>query len=125
MNRDEYKSECRQRWSGGCLQDAYENWHHFEAFLESLTEAMRQYLHNPCLEDFSGKCHSDGTLTQFLWNLQKGWYEPDMGSLWPLLDFCDHYQKVHLRRGLIIYCKQILRDIETPQEQDDAQLCFL
>lgn len=71
------------------------------------------------LEDVSGKCHNpDGTLTALLWKMQEAW-QPDKSCLYPLLDFCEHYQRVFLRRGLVIYCSMLLRLIEAnaPGEQ--------
>ncbi len=37
---------------------------------------------------------------------------PNKSRLDPFLDFCDHYQRVFLRRGLLIYCGMLLRSIE-------------
>jgi hypothetical protein len=107
-----YKAQCKQRWHSGCLRDAKVNWHDFEEIRETLVEAMRQFKRNPGQEDLNGKFHNpDYSLTNFLWNLQAA-IEPDRSCLHPLLDFEEHHQKCFLRRGLIIYCSQILRESE-------------
>ena len=72
---------------------------------------MRQFRKNPCMTDLNGKMHADGTLTDYLWKLQSA-MQPDQRRIDPLLDFCEHYQKVHLRRGLLIYCAILLKSFE-------------
>jgi hypothetical protein len=64
------------------------------------------------LQDLNGVCHNpDNRLSSFLWQLQAG-LQPNHQRLDPLLDFEEHFQKVFLRRGLIIYCTTILDEIE-------------
>lgn len=81
-DRQAYAERCRQRWSGPAMHDA-----------------LVRY-------------ESDGgSLGEFLWKLQEQW-QPDKSRLDPLLDFCDHYQKVFLRRGLVFYCEMILEAVK-------------
>jgi len=112
FTRDTYRSECDQRWEGQSLRNARGNWSHWKSLHAELEKAMREYLRNPQQEDLTGKAHNpNGTLTDFLWTLQSAW-QPNKACLAPFLDFCEHYQKVHLRRGLVIYCTMLLREIE-------------
>lgn len=99
LDREAYREQCRQRWSGDALRDALGNWSHWQELRPTLNAGMRVYR----LQDKS--------LTDFLWEFQ---FEitPDRSNLFPLLDFCDHYQRCHLGRGLIFYCSQILRLLE-------------
>ena len=106
-----YCDECRKRWHGPALRDAFSNWSHWQSIRSDLLEAMRQFRRNPCMTDLNGKDHADGTLTDYLWTLQSA-MQPDQRRIDPLLDFCEHYQKVHLRRGLLIYCTMLLRSFE-------------
>lgn len=115
FSRTTYVAECGRRWSGEALRDAIHNWNHWQELQTDLLEAMRQFHRNPMLQDVSGKCHNpDGTLTALLWKMQEAW-QPDKSRLSPLLDFCDHFQKVFLRRGLVIYCSMLLRQLENTQ----------
>lgn len=109
--RAEYRAECRKRWDGPALMDAVGNWTHWQSIRQDLREAMRQFRKNPFMTDLNGVHHADGTLTDYLWKLQAA-MQPDKCRLDPLLDFCDHYQKCHLRRGLLIYCTMLLRTFE-------------
>jgi hypothetical protein len=43
--------------------------------------------------------------------VQAAW-QPDRSRLDPLLDFEEHYQKVFLRRGLVIYCELLLDELK-------------
>jgi hypothetical protein len=120
IDRAEYLALCKARWSGPALGDARHNFNDFNEINEHLVEAMRAFHRDPMQEDISGKClNPDGTLTEFLWKLQTG-INPDKSSLRPLLDFEEHFQKVFLRRGLVIYCTLILRNLETVQIYSDA-----
>lgn len=113
-DRKQYVADCAARWSGPALADAKMNWNHFASLLPVLTEALKEFRRDPFLKDLTGKLHNpDGTLTAMLWNLQAN-LEPDKSSLYPLLDFEEHFQKIFLKRGLIFYCKQILVEIENP-----------
>jgi hypothetical protein len=111
-----YRTRCEERWHGPALQDAWANWHAFEEIKPALTEALAAFHRDPFLADPTGKCHNpDGNLTALLWKLQ-GALNPDPHSLHPLLDFEEHYQKIFLRRGLLIYCELILREMERAPE---------
>ena len=115
MTREAYVAECEQRWHGPALRDARSNWQDFEELRDTLLEAMREYKRNPGQKDLSGKYHNpDTTLTSFLWKLQET-LQPDKSCLYPLIDFEENYQRCFLRRGLIIYCSGLLREIETPK----------
>ncbi len=100
LDREAYAEQCRRRWSGDALRDALGNWKNWQELRPTLNAGMRLYR------------EQDKSLTDFLWHFQAE-ITPDRSNLWPLIDFCEHYQKVHLRRGLIIYCSQILRVLES------------
>lgn len=120
--RREYRRQCELRWSYRAIHNARGNWSHFEELKPQLLEALRAFQKDPLQVDLSGKSHNpDGTLTSFLWSLQTA-LQPDKSRLHPLLDFCDHYQKVHLRRGLVIYCGLLLRGLRTVAPADPRQL---
>lgn len=123
MNTDEkqYRAECALRWRGPALRDAYDNWLDFEELKPTLLEAMRGYVRNPFMKDLAGECHlPDGTLTAHLWKLQQS-LEPDRSCLLPLLDFEERYQRVFLRRGLLLYCSLLLKEINAPAATPDNQ----
>jgi len=125
MTSLEYKTICACRWNGAALRDALSHWQCWEDMRTTLFEAMREFHGNPFQKDLNGKCHNpDGTLTEFLWKLQTV-LGPDRSCLYPLLDFEEHFQKCFLRRGLIIYCTGLLREIETPKPEPEGQLAFL
>ena len=112
FTREFYRTECGKRWDGPALQDASAHWQHWQDLHDPLEEAMRTYKRNPTQEDMAGTHHNpSGRLTDFLWNLQKAW-AADQSSLAPLLDFEERYQRIFLRRGLVIYCVMLLREIE-------------
>lgn len=121
MDRQTYNAECAQRWEGPALNDARRNWGHFEELRPLLEPALRAYLRDPSLEDVRGVKHNpEGTLTAMLWKLQES-MQPDGSRLSPLLDFEERYQKVFLRRGLVPYCKLLLRDMETVELERPEQ----
>jgi len=93
---DEYKVRCRQRWRGPALRDALNNWIDWSDLNTDLTKAMAFW-----------KAHGTTSLSEYLWELQRAW-QPEPSRLDPLLDFEEHFQKVFLRRGLVIYCELIL-----------------
>jgi hypothetical protein len=115
-----YKNKCRERWHGVALNDAISNWSLWKEWREYLVEAMNRFLHNPYQKDLGGKCHNpEGSLYQFLWNCQAA-IQPDNRRLDPFLDFEEHYQKIFLRRGLLIYCEDLIDEIKyrpSPQEE--------
>ncbi len=99
LDREEYLNRCRARWSGEALRDAKANWSKWQELRPVLNAAMLRFR------------EQSESLNGFLWSLQTE-LQPDKARLDPLLDFCDHYQNVFLRRGLVIYCLLILRAIE-------------
>jgi hypothetical protein len=101
FTREYYTMRCRAHWDREPLRDAIGNWSHFRELHEALSEAMRRF-----------KSEGRGSLKPFLWDLQKQ-ISPNQNTLHPLLDFCDHYQRIFLRRGLVIYCEMILAQLET------------
>lgn len=107
-DRAVYVERCGFRWGGDAFADAKANWKKWREIHGDLEPALRAFARNPGMEDASGKAHNpDGTLKGFLWKLQEAW-QPNRGTLDPLLDFCEHYQTVHLGRGLVIYCGMVL-----------------
>jgi hypothetical protein len=103
-DRKAYNAECAMRWHGEPLRDARHNWHTFEAHHAELVEILKPYLRDNVCEDLSGKMHNpDGTLTAWLWKNSEA-------NPW-LWSFCEHYQKCHLARGLIAYCKQVIGEL--------------
>lgn len=121
MDRKTYNSKCAERWYGPALMNAEANWHCFIEIKPELCELMQIFRVNPCLEDLSGQKHNlTGSMTGALWEFQL-WLQPDRSCLLPLLDFEERYQKVFLRRGLVIFCSMILNDLEACFS--DAQEC--
>ena len=114
-DRETYRQACRMRWDGEALRDAVGNWKHWKSINQELREAMRQFKRNPCMTDLNGMDHANGTLTDYLWKLQSA-MQPDPCRLDPLIDFCEHYQKCHLRRGMLIYCTMLLKSFEENAE---------
>jgi hypothetical protein len=115
-DRRAYIEECAFRWQGECLRDARRNWNLFKEHHNEIVEILKPYLRDPCCEDLAGKMHNpSGTLTEWLWlNSER---DP-----W-IFDFCEHWQRCHLRRGLIAYCKQVISEIKAnaqnePRPQD-------
>jgi hypothetical protein len=110
-DRAVYRERCGWRWDREALRDALGNWKTWREIHDELERALRVFARNPGMADGAGKWHNpDGTLTGFLWKLQEAW-EPNRGTFYPLLGFCDHYQTVHLSRGLLIYCGMVLDSI--------------
>lgn len=115
-DRKEYLRECEARWEGPALMDARRNWRIFEEAHDALVAILVPYLRDNWIKDISGKCHNpDGTLTAWLWKCSAD------SENWWIWDFCEHYQKCHLRRGLIAYAKQVIREIEANAEIRDAR----
>jgi len=119
MEYKEYKTKCEQRWYGIALHDALHNWKEWQEHKDYLTDAMKQYIHNPFQKDSLGEKYynPEGTLTKFLWNCQEA-IQPSKQRLDPFLDFEEHYQKIFLKRGLIIYCEALIDEIETQIPKD-------
>jgi hypothetical protein len=53
----------------------------------------------------------EATLTSMVWVMQTA-IEPDQSHLHPCLDFEEHFQKIFIRRGLMIYLTLLLKEIE-------------
>lgn len=120
MDRTAYFAECVNQWDGDQLQDALGNWETWQELHDDLLGAMRKFRSNPSMRDLSGKYHNPkGTLAALLWSMQEAW-QPDNRRLDPLLDFCEHYQRVFLRRGLVIYCTMLLRMMRRPNPNPPA-----
>lgn len=115
LSREAYNAEVAQRWFDGPLSDARRNWCQFEEHQEELVAILLPYLRDPQCEDVGGTSRNpQGTLTAWLWvNCD--------GNPW-IWDFCVHYQKCHLRRGLIAYCKQLIQAIEAAKAPAEGQL---
>lgn len=125
IDRAEYLALCQSRWHGVHLGDARGNFADFEEIHDQLVEALRAFKRDPWQKDIADRClNPDGTLTAFLWKLQSA-ITPDRASLWPLLDFEEHFQQVFLRRGLIFYCQLALREIETVELETEPSLFHL
>ena len=118
MTRDEYNKRCAQRWYGFALREALSDWNTWREMHEYLEEAMRQFLRNSGQVDQNGKYHNPShSLRGFLWNCQAA-LQPSRSRLDPFLDFEEHYQKIFLRRGLIIYCEGILNELEEASKKE-------
>lgn len=112
FTRETYNAACERRWDGPALRDAKQNWRHWQELHPDLEEAMHRFHRDPMQKDAAGQFHNPtGYLTDFIWNLQRAW-QPNQASLAPLLDFEENHQRVFLRRGLLIYCQMLLREIE-------------
>lgn len=104
-DRAEYLEECKRRWYGRPLANAAANWTLFEQHRLQLIAILQPYLKDSGVQDEAGNYRNpDYTLTSWLWT--------NSNEHWWIWDFCDHYQRCHLRRGLIAYCKQIIRELE-------------
>lgn len=122
LNRDIYREECRKRWVGRFLHNALYNWNDFQEMHQAILEAMQAFRRDPFQMDITDKFHNpDGTLTTYLRKMQDT-LQPDQSRLYPFLDFEEHFQKVFLRRGLIIYCTMILRELEKPEQSNSSQI---
>lgn len=118
LDRAAYMAECEKRWSGPALQDARSNWSFFKELGDDLIESLRVYASNPFLADVAGREHNPtGRLADFLWSQQAAW-NPDRRSLYPFLDFEERHQKVFLKRGLLIFCEMILRQLECTEPKE-------
>lgn len=105
------------RWTGDALRDARANLQGFQAHHEDIVAILRPYFADPGCVDLSGKFHNpDYALSSWLWACSN---HPDNHWIW---DFCEHYQRCHLRRGLLFYCEQILRSWECWRELKQEEL---
>jgi hypothetical protein len=115
MDRDLYKQECSHRWTGQALANAHANWRTFQEHRPALIAILLPYLRDSGCRDASGHYHNPThTLTGWLWECTKA---PENSWLW---DFCDHYQKCHLSRGIIQYCKQLIAEIKATQDPTEG-----
>ena len=111
MDFHAYKDKCAFRWEGHCLQDARSNWALFAKHHADLVEILRPYLADCYCPDLTGASQNpEGTLSAWLWKCSD-----DMAKSW-IWDFCAHYQKCHLRRGLLIYCEQLINELKATPE---------
>jgi hypothetical protein len=113
VDRARYREMVAFRWYDEPLKDARRNFRLFEEHRAELEEIVRPYLRDNWCEDMAGKCRNpDGTLTGWLWKcteVQENWW------IW---DFCNHYQRCHLRRGILQYCHLLIEQLQTPQTED-------
>jgi hypothetical protein len=109
--RDAYREECSMRWSGDALRNARGNWETFEEHHADIVAVLEPYLRDSGCRDIAGNYHNpDHTLTGWLWKCSEA------KENWWIWDFCEHYQKCHLRRGIIQYCKQVIVEIKAAQD---------
>jgi len=113
LDHEHYLKECAQRWHGPALADARRNWSLWQQWRPVLTQHLVNFRRDPWLKGEGDTCaNRNGTLTGYLWELQRI-VQPDPARLDPFIDFEDRHQKCFLRRGLVIYCTQILRLLES------------
>lgn len=111
-DRKEYVALCSARWYGLSLSNARRNFVIWESLHESLRDLAIAFNRDCWAKDLSGKCHnSDGTLTGYCW-LMSDAFGGAKGSIGPLLDFEENFQKVFVARGLLFYLQLVLRDLE-------------
>jgi hypothetical protein len=99
------------RWSGDAFRNARANWTMFEEHRADIVAVLEPYLRDSGCRDIAGNYHNpDHTLTGWLWKCSEA---RENSWIW---DFCAHYQKCHLSRGLIIYCKMVIVEIKAAQD---------
>ena len=119
-----YKAECEKRYTSGfTFRDAVSNFSGFDERKEDFTAWARHYRKDPLLQTGKKYGNPDGTLSNLCWVMQ-AILEPDKSRLSPCLDFEEHYQKVFLKRGLVIYMTLLLKDLEeeAKPKADERQL---
>ena len=105
--RKTYSDECGTRWGGDALRNARGNWTLLEERHDDIVAVLQPYLRDSGVRDIAGNyLNPDHTLTSWLWKCSEA------KENWWIWDFCDHYQKCHLRRGLIIYCKMVIAELK-------------
>jgi hypothetical protein len=107
-----YRAEVSQRYTScSTFKDAMANWHAFEEHRETCQKWLAHFVADPLLE-INGHAHNpSGSISEMAW-LMQGAVQPDRYCLAPFLDFEEHYQKCFLRRGLIIYLKLLMEELE-------------
>lgn len=126
VEKSAYRERCALRWSGRALRNALRNWEDWQELHPDLCRALKEWRSNPTIADLSGMDHCpSGTLVGFLWLLARSW-APSPSSLGPLLDFEEHFQTVHLRRGIVQYCGLVLESLDrnVVKDRGDAMLGF-
>jgi hypothetical protein len=117
MNRRRYMEEVGIRWTGPALRDAKGNWRLFRAHQRDLLWIIKIYLRDPGVLDLNSKWHNpECTLTAWLWKCSAA------RANWWITDFCEHYQRFHLRRGIIEFSRQLIDRIKRPVRQNRNQL---
>lgn len=109
--RANYVESCRLRYHGQFLRDAVDNWGDYEEQRETFDSWIQHYSRDPYLRVGDKSHNPQGTLTEMIWLMQTA-INPDRSCLFPCLDFNDHHQSVHIRRGLIQYLTLLLKEIE-------------
>lgn len=105
---EQYQIQCGQRWVGTALADAHSNWELFERHHKDLVVILEPYLKDSGVHDLSGNSlNPRHTLTAWLWKCAES---QENSWIW---DFCSHYQKAHLSRGLIQYCKMVIHEMKS------------
>lgn len=104
-DKETYLAEVAGRWDREALRDARSNWGLFQRHHGDIVALLKPYLADNWCPDLNGKSRNpEGTLTSWLWKCSEA--NP---FIW---DFCVHYQRCHLRRGLIIYSKMVIEEME-------------
>lgn len=111
MDRKKYLVECSKQWGGRALADARANWATFERLRNRLWLELAKFKRDPFFRVDGAIKNPDGRLSGFLWAISDKFCQRP-GDFPEVLDFEEHFQKFFLRRGLLIYCKQILDDID-------------
>lgn len=109
--RMNYIESCKARYHTWTMTDARRNWDIFEEHRETFRAWCDHYRRDPQM--FVGvKAHNpEGTLSAMVWVMQVA-INPDRSVLSPCLDLEEHFQKIFIRRGLIIYLTLLLNELE-------------
>lgn len=106
-----YRLQCAHRWTGPALEDACANWELFEAHYADVAAIVKPYLKDNRVHDIVGRSlNPGGSLTSWLWQCAAA---QENSWIW---DFCSHYQRTHLARGIIPYCKMVIAEINATQD---------
>lgn len=112
-----YRDECAKLWDREALRNALANWILFQRHHANLVAILRPYLADSMVPDLAGTYQNpEGTLTAWLWKCSAA---PENSWIW---DFCEHYQKCHLSRGLIIYCKMLIAELKATEPDPSSLL---
>jgi len=111
--RANYNERIEQRWHGPALGDARRNWHIFVQYRDKFVPWVELF-DRDCWLKVGEKMHNpEGTVRSLAWLLAETIATEEAGekgTLGPLLDFEDHFQKVFLRRGFQIYLELLLEE---------------